>query len=131
MHRSNVFRSNDDLLCSHCGESLFENFQNATILIVTDEENSIVAVKPCCKEACLAELKSEFHGDNVSGQIQLSAFVNPYIFLKHIFFVFDGMRGRRLFASNEAFEEYKSLVKKCYPFVSRDLTAEELLSQGF
>lgn len=131
MHRSNVFRTNEDLLCSHCGENLFEKIENATILIVTDDENSIVAVKPCCKDACLTEVKSEFHDYNVSGRVELSDFMNPYIFLKHIFFVFDGMRGRRLFASNEAFEDYKSLVKKCYPFVSRDLTAEELLAQGF
>lgn len=125
MKASNIFNGPQKLQCAYCGENLLENELNSMVLIVKDKESQIVAIKPCCKKECDNHLRNQYLGYDTDGWRELSDFLNPHSYMKHVMAIMNNMFKRELFANEEAFEEYKDLILRCYPYVTRDLTDDE------
>lgn len=125
MKASNIFTDPEDLTCAYCGKNLLEQVSLSMVLFVEDKQERIIAVKPCCKKECDHRLREDYHGFDTDGWRELSDFLNPYTYLKHIMSVMNNIVEKELFLDENAFEDYKDLIAKCYPYVARDMTEAE------
>jgi hypothetical protein len=124
MCKSNVYSNPKNLNCEICGKNLFDNPGMSMINIIQDmETQKIVAVKPCCKGKCDSSISTQ--KNEISGWKDLSDFTNPYLYMKHIMSVMNCMNEDEGFANQKAFEDYKDLLLKVYPYVTRNLTDKE------
>lgn len=129
MKKSNVISNPDELKCKICGKNLLDNPGMSMINIVENiNTNKIISVSPCCKGKCDNYIQNKARANEVSGWKDLSDFTNPYLYIKHIMSVFNSMYDGVGFENKEAFEAYKDLLIKIYPFVTRDMTEEEIQS---
>lgn len=129
MNKSNVFEKEEKVLCENCGKDLMLDPEMSMVQIVDDmTTKKITRIVPCCKGECDNLLKLRLEENESDGWKDLSEFINPILYLKHIMSVLNNMYDGIGFANEEAFEEYKSLVIRCYPYVTRDMTEEEIKS---
>lgn len=131
MKKSNIFNSNEEVKCEYCGKKLMDNPTLSMVQIVCDNENKITGILPCCKGKCDKELKNRIKDNNCDGWKEFDEFINPYLYIKHIMAVLNSMYEGRGFANKEAFESYKDLIIKCYPYITRDLTKNEIENANF
>jgi hypothetical protein len=125
MKASNIFSEPEELVCHNCGKNLLENVNLSMVLIVRNEKDQIIAVKPCCKKKCDNQLRDCYKGLDTNGWKELSDFLNPYTYMKHIVAVMNSMFEKELFADESAFYSYKDLILSCYQYIARDMTEAE------
>lgn len=125
MKRSNVINNYDSLKCIVCKKDLTENIGKSMVQIITKEDR-ITRISPCCKGDCDNKLKSFLKDGESDGWKELFTFSNPYLYLKHLMAVMNGMYDGKVFDNTDSFESYKDLLIKMYPFISRDLTNNEM-----
>lgn len=131
MKASNIFSNSEPLKCFNCGKALMENIGTSMVLIATNKENRITKFHVCCKGECDDTLKSQFTFDESDGWQELSDFFNPYFFIKYIMAIMNNMYEGNGFANKEAFESFKDVIIKCYPYVTRDLSEAEKANVEF
>lgn len=126
MEKSNVFSNEEVIRCEICGKNLMDNVDMSMVQIITDEEDKIVRVIPCCKGKCDKILQSKIKDSEGNGFRDLITFVNPYLYINNLIEIMDRMFEGRGFQNQEAFNSYSSLILNCYKYVSRDLSKEEI-----
>lgn len=125
MEKSNIFSNNETLKCVVCGKNLMDNIKMSMVQIITDENDQIVRVLPCCKGECDHRLQDEIKDYEGDGFRDLSTFINPYLYIKNLMQIMDRMFEGKGFANQEAFDTYSDLILNCYEYVSRNLNEEE------
>ncbi|MBQ8662329.1 MAG: hypothetical protein IJ471_00565 [Eubacterium sp.] len=126
MKKSNVFSNETAIKCSVCGKDLMLDPEMSLINIVQNmDTQKIISVKPCCKGRCDDIIQRSVKAREVSGWKDLTDFLNPYLYIKHIASVFNSTYTGAGFENQEAFEDYKKLILSTYPYVARDITEEE------
>ena len=126
MKKSNVFSNQSEIKCSVCGKNLMDNPGMSMVNIIQNmDTQKIICVKPCCKGRCDKVIGSATKPREVSGWKDITDFLNPYLYMKHIMSVMNSMQDGEGFENDEAFEDYKSLLLNVYPYVTRDLSDEE------
>lgn len=94
--------------------------------IVQDiDTNKINAVHMCCKGKCDYIIQNSTGENKISAWKDLKDFTNPYLYLKHIMAVLNSMNKGEGFENEEAFQAYKNLLIKMYPYVSRNMNEKE------
>lgn len=127
MEKSNVYCDEKEVKCCVCGKTLVNDIAGSMINIIQDSESQkIIAIKPCCKGKCDQAISSALGKNETTGWKEFRTFTNPHLYLKHIMSVINNMFEGQVFANEEAFEEYKSLVIAMYPYVTRNLSEEEV-----
>lgn len=125
MEKSDVLYKSKTVKCSNCDKDLFESLSLSMVQIVTNDKDKVTKVVPCCKGECDRKLKSLLKENEYDGWKDLEDFTNPYLFIKHIMSVLNCMYEDKGFENKDAFEAYKDLIIKCYPYVSRDMNDRE------
>lgn len=126
MEKSNVFSNQSEIKCSVCGKSLMDKPSMSMINIIENiNTNKIIAVKPCCKGKCDKIIEKTAKTNEISGWKDLTDFLNPYLYMKHIMAVFNSMYDGEGFENKEAFEDYKDLLLNVYPYIARNISDEE------
>lgn len=125
MKKSNIFSNNETINCVVCNKNLLEDVKKSMVQIITDENDNIVRVLPCCKGECDHKLQDEIKDSEGDGFRDLSTFVNPYLYIKNVMQMIDRMFEGKGFANQEAFDDYSDLILNCYSYITRDLTEEE------
>lgn len=126
MKISNVYSNQSEIKCSVCGKDLMENPQMSMVNIIQNlDTQKIVSVKPCCKGTCDKIIEKTAKVRELSGWKDLTDFLNPYLYMKHIMSVLNSLHDEEGFENKEAFEDYKALVLNAYPYVTRDMSDEE------
>lgn len=125
MGKSDVLYESETVKCANCGKDLFESLSLSMVQIATNDNELITRVVPCCKGECDRKLKSLLRENEHDGWKDLEDFTNPYLFLKHIMSVLNCMYEDKGFENEEAFEAYKDLIIKCYPYISKSMTEKE------
>lgn len=128
MEKSNIFSNDESLKCSCCGKGLMENVNLSMVQIITNEDGLITNVHPCCKKACDKQLLRGLKPGEDDGWRELSEFTNPYLYLKNIMAIMNNMSEGKVFANEQAFEDYKDILIKCYPYIARNLSNAEIQS---
>lgn len=128
MEKAKVFYNSETVKCVNCGKDLFKDTSLSMVQFVTNNKDMITRVVPCCKGECDKRLRRLLNRDEIDGWRDFGDFINPYIFLKHIMSVMNCMYEDKGFENKEAFENYKNLVIRCYPYVSRNMTEKEIES---
>lgn len=118
----------DEIVCSHCGKKLMENVGMSMISIVSNNDGKVVAFNPCCKGACDKALKIKGMSNDWK---ELGELANPYGYLKYFMAVLNNEHEGGVFANEESFDNFKSLMISLYPYVTRDLTESEIESANF
>lgn len=132
MNKSNVYSNAEDIKCSVCGKSLMKDPGMSMVNIIENiNTHKIVYVKPCCKGKCDKTIERFAKDNEVSGWKDLSEFTNPYLYIKHVMSVFNSMSNGIGFENKEAFEDYKKLLIDMYPYITRNLTDEEIKSAAW
>ncbi|HHD2754363.1 TPA: hypothetical protein ACOTG0_003217 [Clostridium perfringens] len=125
MEKSNIFSNNEIIKCIVCGKNLMDDIKMSMVQIITDENNQIIRVLPCCKGECDHILQDEIKDYEGNGFRDLSTFVNPYLYIKNLVQMMDRMFEGKGFANQQAFDTYSDLILNCYQYVSRNLSEEE------
>lgn len=126
MKMSNIYPNEVEIKCSVCGKNLMEDPGMSMVNIIENlDTQKIVRVKPCCKGACDKIVEKTAKSRELSGWKDLSDFLNPYLYIKHIMSVFNSMNDGKGFENVEAFEDYKQFLLNVYPYVTRDLSDKE------
>lgn len=125
MKKSNIFSNNETINCVLCGRNLMDDIKKSMVQIITDKEDKIIRVLPCCKGECDHKLQEAIKDDEGDGFRDLITFVNPYLYIKNISQMMDRMFEGKGFANQEAFDTYSALILNCYQYIARDLTEEE------
>lgn len=127
MKKSNVFSNPEPIKCKCCGKDLTIDPEMSMIQIITNKNNQIVRFTPCCKGQCDHRLQGDIDREKeYDGWQDLTNFLNPYLFIKHVMGIMNSMYEEKGFESSEAFEQYKDLIIKCYPYVTRDMDKKDL-----
>ena len=122
MEKSNVFSNDEIIRCTVCGKDLMDDIKMSMVQIITDENDKIVRVIPCCKGKCDQILQDEIKESEGNGFRDLSTFINPYLYINNIMQMMDRMFEGKGFANQEAFNAYSDLILNCYQYVSRNLS---------
>lgn len=125
MEKSNVFSNNESIKCVICGKNLMDDIKMSMVQIITDENDKITRVLPCCKGKCDHILQGEIKDYEGDGFRDLSTFVNPYLYIKNIMQIMERMFEGKGFENQEAFDTYSDLILNCYQYISRNLSEEE------
>lgn len=125
MEKSNVFSNDEIIRCTVWGKDLMDDIKMSMVQIITDENDKIVRVIPCCKGKCDQILQDEIKESEGNGFRDLSTFINPYLYINNIMQMMDRMFEGKGFANQEAFNAYSDLILNCYQYVSRNLSEEE------
>lgn len=125
MEKSNIFSNNETIKCIVCGKNLMDDMKMSMVQIITDENDQIIRVLPCCKGECDHILQYEIKDYEGNGFRDLSTFVNPYLYIKNLIQMMDRMFEGKGFANQQAFDTYSDLILNCYQYVSRNLSEEE------
>lgn len=125
MEKSNIFSNNETIRCIVCGKNLMDDIKMSMVQIITDENDQIIRVFPCCKGECDHILQDEIKDYEGNGFRDLSTFVNPYLYIKNLMQMMDRMFEGKGFANQKAFDTYSDLILNCYQYVSRNLSEEE------
>lgn len=126
MKKSNVFTNPKDVKCVVCGKNLIDDIDMSLVNIIQNmETHKIVKVCPCCKGSCDDKIERTAKENEISGWKDISDFTNPFLYIKHIMSVMNSMHNGNGFDNQAAFEDYKDLVLKMYPYVTRDMEEKE------
>lgn len=125
MEKSNVIEGEIKLSCINCGTNLLENPRMAMVQIINGINGDITKVQPCCKGDCDKILLRELSQGEKDGWKELTEFLNPHLYLKHIIAMFNNMYAGVSFSNEQALENYKNLLINCYPYVSRNMNRSE------
>lgn len=126
MDRSNVFKDFVDVKCSVCGKALMDDPEMSMVNIIQNvETRKIVHIKPCCKGNCDKIISKVAKKGEISGWKDLTDFLNPYLYMRHVMAVLNSMHEGCGFDNSEAFEDYKNLVLNVYPYITRNMTDDE------
>ena len=126
MLRSNIFENEEELVCEVCGKNLMDNIDMSLINIIQNVETSkIVAMKPCCKGKCDEIIRYSAQNGEVSVWKDLKDFSNPYLYIRHVMAVMNSMYHGKGFENRVVFEEYKKIVLKMYPYITRNSSRAE------
>ena len=90
------------------------------------QTRKIICVKPCCKGECDKMVSGNVKQGGISVWIDISDFTNPYLYLKHVMAVLNGMYAGEGFENEQAFEDYKKFLIDMYPYITRELSEEEV-----
>lgn len=131
MQESNVFSSPREIKCKYCGKNLMEEPSLSMVQIITDENNKITKVNPCCKGNCDKQLVKELKSNESDGWKEFSEFINPYLHIKHFMSVMNSMYEGIGFENEQAFSDYKDFIIDCYPYITRNLSEDEIQSASF
>ncbi len=127
MKMSNVYSNPNSIKCGVCGKELMDNPSMSMINIIENmKTDKITKVIPCCKGVCDRKVQMAIKEDEVSGWKDITEFSNPYLYITNVMAVLNNMYDGKGFENKEAFEDYKSLLVKMYPYITRDMTEEEL-----
>lgn len=121
-----MYENQEALVCANCGKNLFEDIEMSIVVFVRDRNTGdIVDIYTCCKGECDKILKNaRARRIGVDGWKDLSDFVNPTLFLKHIMSMMNNMHeGVKI--KDEAFENYKNLILSVAPYVMREPSEKE------
>lgn len=129
--KSNIFDDKVELKCLHCGKNLLEDAGLSMVQIITDENDNIVRVNPCCKGKCDKALLAQLPKQYNDGWKELSTFTNPYLYLKHVMSMLNNLYDGHKFANEQAFENYKNLLISTAPYVMRNMNSGEEESARF
>ncbi len=127
MKKSNVYTNARTINCTVCGKDLMENPDLSLVNIIQDvQTRKIICVKPCCKGECDKMVSGNVKQGEISGWKDISDFTNPYLYLKHVMAVLNGMYAGEGFENEQAFEDYKKFLIDMYPYITRELSEEEV-----
>ncbi len=127
MKKSNVFSNPRTINCSVCGKDLMEDPGLSLVNIIQNiQTKKIICVKPCCKGKCDKIVSGNVKQGEVSGWKDFSDFTNPYLYLKHVMSVLNSMYAGEGFENEQAFEDYKNFLIDMYPYVTRELSEDEI-----
>lgn len=126
--KSNVFEEAPELKCSVCKKHLEEAPENALIIGIKDLRSGFFkSVQACCKGECEKRIRDALRQDEKIFVLELSDLMNPNLFIRHLmnrlgeFYSMDAER------SEEAFEDYKSIISGIYPYIARSMSKEEIM----
>ena len=124
-----------ELTCEYCGKNLLEPTRSGIVVIWEawhdhrkDENiNEVIDIYYCCKGNCDSMLKHKFYAkyeNVVDGWEDIPDICIPTIYLKWLNSIFHELYGGAKY-SPAAFDKIKNIMLAVFPYISRQLTAEE------
>ena len=126
------FLKKEKIFCERCGRDLTIKPELSMIQIVDDNTTKKIArIVSCCKGECDKKLLLNLKENECGRWKDLTVLFNPIFYIEHMMAILNHMYDGGGFESEKVFEDYKNLMLKCYPYVIRNLTEEEITQMKY
>lgn len=130
---SNILGSYQPLECKVCGKDLLAPNQKYNGIIVfekdlkSDKSDNYVQCYAVCKGACDEKAKLGcISENNITAWVDVGDLQIPFLFLKEVFSIMNGIQDGSLVFEANSFDELKSILSRVSQLAFRDQSAEEL-----
>lgn len=122
-----IFSDEPALNCEFCGRNLLEEGIKGNFIVFKNNDGKFACIKFACKEHDSIVTKKEISQNlNYSGWDDIDDMLIPTIWIKKLMAFMNELYSSRESISNEYFEDVKKLFLNTFPYVTREMSKEEL-----
>lgn len=126
-----LFAETNGLKCKYCGAELLDDRKGIVVVWKAISGKHISRIYWCCKGNCDRQLQRQYHHpDYVDHWKDIAELCIPTVYAQWIMGLLNRLYTGEPTYSEEAFETFKDLLLEIFPYIARELTAEEKESLG-